>query len=248
MTVALRAESLDWGYSIEQPLGLGLELSLAQTEAVAVVGANGSGKSTLIRTLSGQLMPLGGRVLAAAEDLADLSPVQRVRRVTTLPQRPIAEPEFSVRELVQLGRTPHLGRWGRMRSADHEAVEGALADCQLLDLSERTLGRISGGEAQRAHIARALAQESPVLLLDEPTTHLDLRRRHELFALLNRLRRVRSLALLLVLHDLTDAYRHADRVFVLDAGGAAEVAADDPRREERLAAAFGVPRSAIRCG
>ncbi len=124
-------------------------------------------------------------------------------------------------------------------------MERALAHCQLEELAQRPLSRVSGGERQRARIALTVAQEAPLLLLDEPANHLDLKRRYELFQQLRQLRRSRSTAVIMVLHDLADAYREADRVLVLSGRGAEEIPADDPRRPEKLARAFDVPPEQI---
>jgi iron complex transport system ATP-binding protein len=236
----LQAIGLTCGYSA-RPLVAHLEVCLEPGEALAVVGPNGAGKTTLLRTLAGLIPPLGGRVLLGGVELGSLRPPERARRVAVLPQEIGDAEELTVRELVELGRTPHLGLWGSFTDADHQAVEGALLACQLDLLADRRLGEVSGGERQRARIALAVAQDAPLLLLDEPASHLDLRRRHELFALLGALRRERRLALLVVLHDLAEAYREADRVLVLAAGRGLLLAADDPARREKLAQAFEVP-------
>jgi iron complex transport system ATP-binding protein len=241
----LRAEALSWGYSPDRPLGAGLDLVLAPGEAVALVGPNGAGKSTLLRTLAGVLPALGGRLLLDASEAARLTSRERARQAALLTQELQEEESLLVRELVEIGRTPHLGLWGARRAADHQAVERAIELCGLEGLEHRPLAQLSGGERQRARIAMAVAQQAPVLLLDEPTTHLDLRRRHELF---EQLRRLRSdgVALVLVLHELGDAFREADRVLVLDEGRATAATASDPDTLPRLARAFQVPEDRVR--
>ncbi|MCK5799244.1 MAG: ABC transporter ATP-binding protein, partial [Deltaproteobacteria bacterium] len=138
--------------------------------------------------------------------------------------------------------------FGHLGAADREAVQEAIAACDLDVLASRRVGRLSGGERQRARLALALAQGAPLLLLDEPTTHLDLRRRQEIFELLKRLRSDRALIVVMVLHELAEAYTEADRVLVLSAAGAEEIAADDPTRRDRLAAAFEVSPERIILG
>jgi len=207
-----------------------VSFSLSRGEALAIVGPNGAGKTTLLRTLAGQLPLLGGTIRVDGVDLTRLSAIQRARRVAFLSQDDAVDPGLTVEELVQLGRTPHLGLWGRPGPRDDNAVGQALSACQLTELAHRGLDHISGGERQRARIAMTLAQQTALLLLDEPVTHLDLRRRMELFELLSSLREQRQLTLLMVLHDLPEAYREADRVLVLGEAGASLVPASPEHR------------------
>ncbi len=235
----LSARDLAVGYG--EVLISGVELSLSAGEAVSIVGPNGTGKTTMLRTLGGLMPPLSGTLELDGAALATLPPRQRARRVAVLPQVDRAEGSLTVAELVELGRTPHLGLWGHLSQADRDAVARALEACQLDSLAHRRLDRVSGGERQRARIALTLAQEAPVLLLDEPVNHLDLKRRYEFFGLIERLREERGLAVILVLHDLAEAFREADRVLVLHGGEAEELSPDDSKRVEKLAHAFEVP-------
>jgi iron complex transport system ATP-binding protein len=242
----LVVEQLSCGYvQRAAPLVAGLDLRLAPGEAVAIVGPNGAGKTTLLRTVAGLVHPLSGRVLLGGVDVKALQPEERARRVALLSQEAGEAEGFTVRELVELGRTPHLGLWGALRPTDAEAVDEALELCGLAALAPQRLDELSGGERQRARVALAVAQHAPLLLLDEPASHLDLRRRHELFTQLARLRTDRGLAMLLVLHDLVEAYREAQRVLVLAEGRAEEIPAGDPQRVEKLARCFGVPAERI---
>lgn len=248
MTFAgLQLEGLSWGHGASA-LGGPLSLELATGASLAVVGPNGVGKSTLLRTIAGLQQPMAGTVRLSGTALPGLAAVARAREVAVLSQGAQVDPELTVRELVELGRTPHLGAFGRLRAEDRVAVEQALLSCDLELLASRPLGRLSGGELQRARLALALAQRAPLLLLDEPASHLDLRRRAELFALLARLRKERALVLVLVLHELAEAYREADRVLVLTPTSSRELLQDDPRRREVLAEAFGVDAERIVLG
>jgi len=240
----LAAEGLVWGYPGRR-LGGPLDLAVGAGEALALVGPNGAGKTTLLRTLAGLLPPLEGRVLLGGEEPRRLPAARRARLVSVLSQDLREDDAITVRELVELGRTPHLGLWGHLAASDEEAIAGALTLCGLGELAGRRLGELSGGERQRARIAMTVAQDAPLLLLDEPVAHLDLRHRHELFEQLRQLREARALAVGLVLHELADAYREAARVLVLSDGRAEEIGASDPTRLARLARAFGVPESRI---
>lgn len=245
MNAVLRAFGLAWGHVTDEPLGCGLDVTLMGGEMLAVVGPNGAGKSTLLLTLGGQISALGGRVELVGADVADIGLAERARRVAVLPQDIAPDPELTVRELVELGRTPHLGLWGRLRQQDHDAVDQALLACDLQQLKTRRLGQLSGGERQRALIALAMAQGAPLLLLDEPTTHLDLRRRAELFALLTQLRQRTGVAVVMVLHELADAFSQSTRVLVLGRGSAVELKKTDPQLKAKLAQAFEVDEQVL---
>ncbi len=202
-----------------QPAVRDISLSVAPGRLLAVVGPNGAGKTTLLRLLSGALVPQAGQVRLDARPLHKLHDRLRARALAVVPQSESSPFPVTVREMVGMGRYPHLGPWERAGSLDHAVVERALDRCAAGHLAERQLARLSGGERQRARIARALAQEAPVLLLDEPTGGLDLRFRMELFHLLRELR-ADGLAVLVITHDLNLAARFADRLLLLDQGRA----------------------------
>ena len=220
----------------------GVSLCVQRGEILGVIGPNGAGKSTLIRALSGVLPIAGGKVYLGGEDIACLSPSQRARRLAVVPQARNLPPAFTVYESVLIGRTPHLGWLGQAGAADHARVRSALEAVQLVDLSDRRVGELSGGEQQRVLLARALAQDTPVLLLDEPTTHLDLQHQSGLLNLVRSLATERRLAVLMALHDLNLAALYADRVALL-VGGKIE-AIGSPQEvltAAGLTEAFGVP-------
>ena len=182
-----------------------------------LLGPNGAGKTTLLRLLSGSLVPREGEIRLDDRVLGELGDRERARALAVVPQSESSPFPVTVREMVGMGRYAHLGPWESVGTRDRAVVDEALERCAVAALAVRQLDELSGGERQRARIARALAQEAPVLLLDEPTAGLDLRYRMELFHLLQELR-ADGLALLVVTHDLNLAARFADRLLLLDRG------------------------------
>ncbi|HEY7563570.1 MAG TPA: ABC transporter ATP-binding protein, partial [Acidimicrobiia bacterium] len=185
---------------------------------LGVIGPNGSGKSTLLHALAG-LVPLSGGAVSIGE--AGLSGSQRkawARLVAVVAQRPLIPPEMMVADYVLLGRTPHLGALAIEGPVDLAVVANCLAQFDLTGMTERTLGTLSGGEVQRAILARAIAQETPVLLLDEPTTALDLGHQQQVLELVEDLRREKALTVISALHDLTLAAQFCDQLLLLNNG------------------------------
>ncbi len=211
-----------WGVSVSYGAGRGalssIDLSVRKGEICAVLGPNGAGKSTLVKVISGALTPERGTVHVLGEPLARLDRREIAQRIALVPQSSEPVPGFTVREIVMMGRAPYQGAWMRASRRDEEAVERAIARCELEPLRDRAVAELSGGEQQRVSIARALAQEAPVLLLDEATAHLDVRHFISLSELVQREVRERELACLMVLHDLNAAAQYADRVALLKAG------------------------------
>ena len=187
-------------------------------EIVAVVGPNGAGKSTLLRVLAGLLRPTAGAVALDGQDLTTLSRSAIARRIAVVPQIFDTLFPFTVREVVALGRTARLGSFGRASPDDVAAIERATADLELGALASRRIDRLSGGERQRAVLAMALAQETEVLLLDEPTVHLDPAHQIATLDLIRSLAAKRNLAVCAVLHDLNLASTFASRIVVLADG------------------------------
>jgi len=234
----IAARGLGAGYPARTVL-LDVDLELAPGELLAIVGPNGAGKSTLLRTLAGLLAPLSGSVRYGETDLQSLSPSRRAQTVAFVAPDDAAVGELRVEEIVVAGRVAHRPwwRWG-MTESDAAAVARAIEIAGLADDLQRTIGSLSSGEAQRAWIGMALAQDTPVLLLDEPTSHLDVRRAHETLALLATLARD-GRAVGVVLHDLNLAARYADRVAVIAGGRLAAVGSRaDVIRPEILSAAY----------
>jgi iron complex transport system ATP-binding protein len=200
-------------------------LLLRAGELVALLGPNGSGKTTVLRLLTGQLRPDAGRVTFDGVAVSAWRRDALARRVAVLPQQLDLPAGFRVAELVEMGRAPHARRLFASTAEDERAVRRALVDADALELAHRFADELSGGERQRVLVAMALAQEPELLLLDEPTLHLDLAHQVSLLSTIRRLRSQRGLAVLAVLHDLNLAAAFAPRVVVLADGG---VAADGP--------------------
>ena len=205
-----------------------VNLDIAPGEWCSVVGPNGAGKTTLVRAIFG-LVPHGGTVAAGELDLASLRPAERARVAALVPQHPVVPTGMTVAEYVMLGRTARLGLFQVENRADHEAARTVLEELDLVAYGPRPLASLSGGERQRAVLARALVQAAPLLVLDEPTTGLDLSYQQEVLDLLDKLRREQHLTVLSTLHDLTFAGAYADQLVLL-AGGRV-VASGPPTRD-----------------
>nr|WP_042191080.1 ABC transporter ATP-binding protein [Kibdelosporangium sp. MJ126-NF4] len=185
---------------------------------LALVGRNGCGKSTLLRVLAGLLTPLDGAVTVQGQQLKSLSRREVARRVAILSQSMPPVGAMTVRQLVRQGRYAVRGPLGMLANGQDTAEHTALADTGMLDLADAQVDHLSGGERQRARLALALAQDAPVLLLDEPTTYLDVRHQLEVLELVRRLQLERGLSVVTVLHDLSQAARYADRIVALRDG------------------------------
>ncbi len=236
----LTVEDLWAGYGSRMVLH-GVTLQVPPGRVVALLGPNGAGKTTLVRALTGWLPPRRGRVLWGTTDLLALPVPRRARFLAVVPQAVSLPAGFTVYQTVLLGRTPYLGWLGRARERDRAAVHRALERTHLLPLAHQAVHRLSGGERQRVLLARALAQETPVLILDEPTAHLDLRHQLTTLRLLRELTRQEGKATLVILHDINLAARFADEVVLLHRG---KVAAWGPPERvltpERLRQVYGV--------
>lgn len=213
----LRIENLCVNYGSRRVLE-DVSLSVQSGEIVALIGPNGAGKSTLIRAASGVIIIQSGHVHTNGDDFHALAPMQRAKYLAVVPQAVSLPPAFTVWETVLMGRTPYLGFLGQPSPADEEIARKALQRVDALSLAERRVGELSGGEQQRVLLARALCQSTPIMLLDEPTAHLDLQYQVSLLELIGNLAHHDKLAVLIALHDLNLAARYADRVALMVAG------------------------------
>jgi iron complex transport system ATP-binding protein len=206
-----------------------------------LIGPNGVGKSSLLKACSGNLKPIAGCISLDGQDVHRLRVADRAQMMAVVPQAVRLPEAFSVFETVLMGRTPYLGWLGRESEPDRAAVQAALERTGTLDLAERPIGELSGGEQQRVLIARALAQAAHTLLLDEPTAHLDLKHQVSVLHLVSDLAHAENFAVLIALHDLNLAAQYADRVALLSNGSIAALGTpEEVLTEEHLSPAYGL--------
>jgi iron complex transport system ATP-binding protein len=216
-SVRLRADSVDLGYG-DRLVVEGLSLAVETGQITAVVGPNACGKSTLLRALARILEPQRGQVVLDGEAIHGLPTKEVARRLGMLPQTPIAPDGILVADLVARGRSPHQRLFQQWSVADEGSVVAALEATETLDLAERPVDELSGGQRQRVWIAMALAQETPILLLDEPTTFLDITHQVEVLELISSLNREQGRTVVMVLHDLNLACRYSHRLVAMREG------------------------------
>lgn len=213
----IEARNLTFSYSDRQALA-DVSLKVEHGELLGLIGPNGSGKSTLLKCLCGILAPQQGEVLLEGKPLKAFGRREVAQRIAVVPQDSIFGLNFTAYEVVLLGRTPYLERMQLERTSDHEAVRRAMEKTDCWELKDRRIWEISGGERQRVVIARALAQSPRVLLLDEPTAHLDIAHQVEVYDLLLTLNRKEGLTILAVSHDLDLAGEYCGRVALMEKG------------------------------
>ncbi|NEP59619.1 MAG: ABC transporter ATP-binding protein [Symploca sp. SIO2G7] len=241
LETALESHDLTGGYGAES-IVQNINFTLQPGEWLSILGANGSGKSTLLRLLSRILSPQKGTVLLDGKSIHTQSPQIVAQTLAILPQQQTIPSGLTVRQLVSLGRAPHQPWWQwELNAEDHKQVTLALESTELITYRNRPVEQLSGGERQRAFLALALAQAPQVLLLDEPTTYLDLRYQLELLELLKHLNQHQNIAIITVLHDVNLAARYSDRLALLKTGKLYHLGAPtDVLTPENLAAIFGI--------
>lgn len=222
-TTLLSVEGVSAGYGKQLILD-GISLSIPEATMTMLVGPNGSGKSTLLSVMARLLKPMGGTVNLDGKALHAMPTREVARKLGLLPQSPLLPEGLTVYDLVSRGRYPHQGFLRQWTEADEEAVQHALTVTDTLEFSGRPVDSLSGGQRQRCWIAMALAQETPIILLDEPTTFLDLHYQVEVLDLLRHLTREHGRTIVAVLHDLNFALQYADRLIFLKEGAIAGVA------------------------
>jgi len=215
-------------------------LTINPGESVALIGPNGSGKSTLLRLIAGGLRPNRGSILVDDRDIATYGARAFARRLAMVEQQHAVSFDFSVREVVAMGRMPHRGRFARETADDRQAIHRAMALAEVDTLAKRSIRELSGGEGQRVFLAMALAQEAGILLLDEPTTFLDLRHQLAFLSIVKR-RITEGTTVLLAIHDLTLAAQTADRIAMMHDGAVVhDGATTDVLTAENVRAVFDV--------
>jgi len=228
----LRAEALTLGYDANTVVD-NLDVRVLDGKVTAIVGANACGKSTLLRGLARLLQPRAGAVYLDGKTLADLRTLDVAKVLGLLPQTPIAPDGITVADLVSRGRYPHQGWFRRWTEKDHDAVSRALDATGTADLIDRPIRELSGGQRQRVWVAMALAQDTDLLLLDEPTTYLDINHQVELLRLLRKLNAESGKTIVVVMHDLNLACRFCDHIIAMSEGA---IVAEGPPTEVVTAA------------
>ena len=195
-----------------------MSLEAGSGETVGLVGPNGSGKTTFLKILTGVLKPQGGEVFIQGRDLPSLRPRDRARLVAMVQQNPAVPPDFTALELVMMGRNPHLGLLQWEGPKDMEVCQRVMELTETWEFAHRLVSSLSGGELQRVFIARALAQETPVLILDEPTAHLDISYQASVLDMIEKIRRNTGITVLMAMHDLTLAAQYCGWIAALRKG------------------------------
>ena len=213
----LKVENISVSYGARLALNK-VSLDLTAGSILGLIGPNGAGKTTLMRAICGVLPLQSGEIWIDGHDIRRLSAMGRARLMAVVPQANHLPPAFTAWETVLLGRTPYINFLGQVTSQDEQAARAAMERTHTVDLAQRRIGELSGGEQQRLLLARALAQGAPILLMDEPTTHLDLQYQYSLLEQVKKLAHEDHLTVLIALHDLNLVERYADRVAVLVSG------------------------------
>ncbi len=213
----LTAKTIDIAYNGKTVVH-NLNIIFHKPEIVSIIGPNGSGKSTILKAVGRLLRPERGVVLLDGKNIHSLPAKEVARRMAILPQGPQVPDDITVRDLVSYGRSPHQNFWNRGDSNDKDIIDQAIRDTHLEELSFRSVHTLSGGERQRAWIAMALTQKPKIMLLDEPTTFLDIHHQIEIMELLGRLCKVLGLIVIIVIHDLNHAARYSSRIIAVKDG------------------------------
>lgn len=230
----------------DTPIIKQLHATIRAGEITTLVGPNGCGKSTLLRGLARLLKPSAGEVLLDGRAIHRLSTKELAKRLGILPQNPRAPEGLTVYELVAQGRYPHQGFFQQWSAEDEAVTQEAIGITNMIEFADRPLDTLSGGQRQRAWIAMALAQKTSILLLDEPTTFLDIGYQLEVMELVEKLNRERQMTILLVLHDLNQAARYSDRMIVLREGEIyADGSPDEVLTQDLLAEVFKVQAAIV---
>lgn len=237
----LSVENITAGYGRE-PVIRNVSFGIPQRNIVGIVGPNGAGKTTLFKVISRLLKPLEGCVRYGGADIAGFPRRTFARMVSVVPQLRSVPPPFTVEELVSLGRYPHQGRLSRMKDSDRLIVEEHLKMLNLTHLKEKAVTALSGGEMQRVFLAQGLVQAPELILMDEPTTHLDITHKIRVLDVIGSLARQSGLTALIILHDLNLTSAYCDRVIMMKDGGVVTTGSpDEVFTEELITGVYGIP-------
>ena len=226
MKQAIEIRNLKLGYDTKILMQSG-NVDIPQGELIGLIGRNGVGKSTLLRCISGIEQPLAGSILVAGEQIETMSPAQRAKIVSFVATENVRINGLRVRDVVGFGRSPYTDWFGRMSDEDNQIVTQALESVMMQSFSEKSIDTLSDGERQRVMIARALAQDTPVVLLDEPTAFLDIPNKYQITKLLSSLAKDMNRSILFSTHDLSVAERYCDKLLLINNG---EFTIDTPQR------------------
>jgi iron complex transport system ATP-binding protein len=243
----LAAEQLTISYD-EQPIVDQLSMTVPDGKVTALIGANGSGKSTILKTMARLLKAQSGHVYLDGKSINQMDTKQVAKQLAILPQHPIAPEGLTVSELISFGRYPHQKGLGTLTKEDRKMIAWALEMTGLEEFAERPLEQMSGGQRQRAWIAMALAQGTDILLLDEPTTYLDMAHQLEVLQLLRRLNQEEGKTIVMVVHDLNHASQYADYVIAIKRGSiVSQGKPSEVMTCEMIREVFGIEADIIRC-
>lgn len=214
---ALEVKNLKFGYAKDLILK-DVSFSIEKGKFISIIGPNGSGKSTLLKNLNRIYTPKGGEIVVESVDINMIKAKELAKKIALVPQNTIIDYEFTVEDIVLMGRHPYKGRFQREDNNDYEIVKEALEMTNTFHLKNRIITELSGGERQRVIIAKALAQNPSIILLDEPTSHLDINHQIEILNLLRKLNREKGTTIVVVIHDINLASRYSDEVIMLNEG------------------------------
>ena len=226
MTAMVETRALTIGYGCDALIQRNLNLKAYERDLICLIGTNGTGKSTLLRTLAGLLPPMSGHVLIQGRDITQMNNTERARAIALVLTDTVNVEHLTIRDLVAMGRFPHTDWMGRMATQDKKIIDNALKQVNLMHKAACNIMQVSDGERQRAIIAKALAQDTPLVLLDEPTAHLDLPNRIEIMMLLRRLSVGLHKCFILSTHELDLAIQMADKIWLMEDGITAGVPED----------------------
>jgi iron complex transport system ATP-binding protein len=217
MKPILEIENLSCGYNKEQIIN-NLSFSIEKGSFSGIIGPNGAGKTTLFKAITGILPPKQGKILYENQNINQMPPKKFAQKVSVIPQITEVPFAFSVEEFVSMGRFPHVGRFEFLKKTDYLIIEEALTLTDLTALRKRSISELSGGERQRAIIAQSFAQQPNLLLLDEPTSHLDITHQIQILDLIKNLNKTKNLTVIIILHDLNLASIYCDKIILIDKG------------------------------